>query len=222
MNTEETVYPSFRLSEVKGDSPSEVPAVSGEGFFRAEIPSAPCNCSEMLKKGYIFADRTLGVEVNLKQSRIDYKKLVRFDICRTDSISEEIIDIALSSFPSDRRFHVAAKPDMKIAEPIIRKWLDDLSEVYVCMHKEHIAGFLGLVFSTDGGGFVHLAAVREKYRAAGAAVSLYAGAFLAAQEKGYQRVCGRISTLNTAVMNLYARLGGIFVNPIDVFVRDET
>ena len=152
MNTEETVYPSFRLSEVKGDSPSEVPAVSGEGFFRAEIPSAPCNCSEMLKKGYIFADRTLGVEVNLKQSRIDYKKLVRFEISRTDSISEEIIDIALSSFPSDRRFHVAAKPDMKIAEPIIRKWLDDLSEVYVCMHKEHVAGFLGLVFSTEGGG----------------------------------------------------------------------
>lgn len=221
MFAEETEYPGFRLYSVRADSPAEVPAVSGEGVFRAEIPSAPENASEMFRKGYIFADRTLGVEVNLNQSRVDYAKLVRFEIRRTDTISEEIADIALSSFPSDRRFHVTAKPDMRIAAPIIRKWLDDLSEVYVCIHKEHTAGFLGLVPCGENACFVHLAAVGEKYRAAGAAVSLYAGAFTAAKERGFQRVCGRVSTSNTAVMNLYSRLGGVFMNPVDVFVRSE-
>ena len=221
MFSEEIEYPGFRLHSVKGDSPVEIPAVSEEGVFRAEIPSAPENASEMLKKGYVFADRTLGVEVNLIRSRVDYAKLVRFEILRTDTISEEIADIALSSFPSDRRFHVTAKPDMKIAEPIIRKWLDELSEVYVCVHKGHAAGFLGLVPHGENACFVHLAAVREKYRAAGAAVSLYAKAMLAAKEKGRQKVCGRVSTSNTAVMNLYAQLGGVFMNPVDIFVRNQ-
>jgi hypothetical protein len=44
---------------------------------------------------------------------------------------------------------------------------------------------------------------------------------LIAKEIGFQLVCGRISTSNTAIMNLYVQLGGVFMKPVDVFVRNE-
>jgi hypothetical protein len=95
---------------VEGDSIAEVLDISGEGFFRAEIPSAPENRIEMRKKGYIFADRRLGVEVNLSRSLVDYTKLVRFELIRTNLIGEEILDIALSSFPSAEDFTYRPSP----------------------------------------------------------------------------------------------------------------
>ena len=82
-------------------------------------------------------------------------------------------------------------------------------------------GFLDLESYGEKNCFIHLAAVKERYRAAGAAVSLYAYAILVAQGRSYEKVYGRISSANTAVMNLYSLLGGTFNNPVDVFVRNE-
>ena len=58
------------------------------------------------------------------------------------------------------------------------------------------------------------------YRQAGAAMSLYAKAAELAAKRGYKRLCGRISTANTPVANLYAFLGASFEKPCDIFLKE--
>ncbi len=222
MNTETVEYPQFTLHRLKAFTADGISPADCDGYYRAEIPTAPENVALMQKKGYTFADRTLGVAINLKREEPDFRKLIRFEIRPECEEREAVLEIALHSFPSDRRFHVRPIPDDEVAETIIRGWVDSLSEVYVCLYKGETVGFLDLEPYGEKDCFVHMAAVKERYRAAGAAVSLYAFALMKAKEKGCDRLCGRISTSNTAVMNLYARLGGAFSEPTDIFVRDET
>lgn len=214
-------YPEFILNHVKAESSDDIPSLGDEGFTRVELPYHPDNVVKMAEKGYVFADRTLGAVISLKRKDIDYQRLIRFEVRREEASHEDILDIALNSFPWDRRFHVSRNIDDRVAEPIIRNWVENLSEVYVCAYKDQIVGFLDLEPYGETDCFIHLAAVRKEYRAVGAAASLYAYAILAAREKGCERVVGRISSGNTAVMNLYARLGGVIGDPIDVFVKDE-
>lgn len=68
--------------------------------------------------------------------------------------------------------------------------------------------------------FVHLAAVLERYRASGAALSLYAAAARDCKSQGVRFLEGRISTANPAVMNLYAFLGAKFSQPVDVYLKE--
>ena len=68
--------------------------------------------------------------------------------------------------------------------------------------------------------FVHLAAVEEKYRMTGAAMALYANACKIAKERGYKKLEGRVSTQNTAVMNVYAAFGATFSEPQDIFIKE--
>ena len=214
-------YPSFSLRQIEALSVDDVPYVDSTDFYRVELPAHPNNVVEMEKKGYVFADRTLGVEISLKRSKIDYQKLVRFSISNGNADDDVIRQIAFDSFPSDRRFHVNSVQDLNVATQIIDKWIYDLTTIYVCLHKDETVGFLDLEPYGENDRFIHLAAVKERYRAAGAAVSLYAFGIQKAKEMGCEKVYGRVSSSNTAVMNLYSFLGGIFNNPIDVFVRNE-
>ena len=52
-------------------------------------------------------------------------------------------------------------------------------------------------------------------------MSLYARAVEIAKEKGYKKLDGRISSQNTAVMNLYAYLGASFSDPEDIFIKGK-
>ena len=66
----------------------------------------------------------------------------------------------------------------------------------------------------------HLVAVEEKYRLTGAALGLYAKGIEVARERGYQKLVGRISSQNVAVMNVYAMFGAQFSEPQDVFLKE--
>jgi GNAT superfamily N-acetyltransferase len=211
----------LKYQQFKGNSAADIPAVSENCLYRAEIPYAPENYSEMSRKGYIFADRTLGVSIAVNKCSLDLDKMIRFSIEASSGDDEDVLNIALASFPFDRRFHVRPVPDNEVAGDIIRKWVSELSEVYVCKYKDKTVGFIDLEPYGDNDCFIHLAAVEERYRAAGVAVSLYAFALKKAKEKGCDKLLGRISAGNTAVMNLYTYLGGVFSEPVDVFVRNE-
>ena len=50
-------------------------------------------------------------------------------------------------------------------------------------------------------------------------MGLYARAIQVARERGYRSLEGRISSLNTAVMNVYASFGAVFSDPEDVFLK---
>ena len=72
----------------------------------------------------------------------------------------------------------------------------------------------------DNHSFIHLAAVKQKYRLTGAALSLYANAAEECKKQKKFFLDGRISSTNTAVMNLYASLGAVFFDPMDIFLKE--
>ena len=186
------------------------------------MPTDAENEINMQKDGYFFADRTLLASINLSRCSIDTKKLIRLNIICTREYKEEIFEVARKSFPYDRRFHLTPEIDNATAEIEIKKWVDELDEVLVCFYKDILIGFLSLKEIDEETLFVHLAAVDEKYRLTGAAMSLYARAIEIAKEKGYKKLDGRISSQNTAVMNLYAYLGASFSDPEDIFIKGNT
>lgn len=186
-----------------------------------KMPANADNEINMQKDGYFFADRTLHASINLSRFTIDTKKLIRLNIVSTKEHKEEIFEVARKSFPYDRRFHLAPETDNKAAEIEIKKWVENLDDVLVCFYKDSVIGFLALKETDSETLFVHLAAVDEKYRLTGAAMSLYARAVEIAKEKGYKKLDGRISSQNTAVMNLYAYLGASFSDPEDIFIKGK-
>ena len=97
--------------------------------------------------------------------------------------------------------------------------MDELGEVLICQFRNLPVGFLALKQTAEDTLFVHLAAVEEKYRMTGAAMTLYATACKLARERGFKKLEGRISSQNTAVMNVYTAFGASFSEPIDIFLK---
>ena len=103
---------------------------------------------------------------------------------------------------------------------IIKEWIKNLESVLIAKYKDTVIGFLALKKTAEDTLFVHLAAVDEKYRLTGAAMALYAKALQLTIAKGYKMLEGRISSKNTAVMNVYSYFGAHFENPVDIYIRE--
>lgn len=212
-------YGPIRLLNIQTDSPV-LPNLDGATHVRVSLPSGRSGQVALEAQGFTFGDRSLKASVIPARQKIDYQRLVRLTPEIARGGSEEILAIALSSFPTDRRFQVAPNYDDRLAAIILKAWVDDLEEVLVCRLKGELAGFLALKELGDKKISIHLAAVAEKYRSAGVALSLYAGAVSLALKRGLEMVEGRISTANTPVMNLYAYLGGAFSDPLDIYLKE--
>lgn len=193
-------------------------------YLRQEIESNANTEAEMFRGGWYLADRTLYVSINLLRSKLDYEKQIRLDVIETKGggqYKKEILKIAQESFPDDRRFHVSIEPNQEIANSELENWCEKLGKTYVCLYKGAPIGFLAIENLNDDAIFVKLAAVGERFRATGGAMSLYSKAAFDAKKSGIKKMEGRISSKNTAVMNLYSFLGGVFSNPIDVFIKEN-
>ena len=199
----------------------EVSATPSEWSFgeathaRVVLPSCADAEVEMQRRGFVFVDRTLNVSIPLSKVTIDLKRFQRMPILETRDYKEDIFRIAHESFTRDRRFHVAPKCNQDISAAVLHQWVDELGPTFVCLYHDKPIGFLNLMDN-----FVHLAAVEAKYRVTGAAMGLYAKAIEVARERGFKTLEGRISSLNSPVMNVYATFGAQFSEPQDVFLKD--
>ncbi|MBR3056964.1 MAG: GNAT family N-acetyltransferase [Clostridiales bacterium] len=197
-------------------------APAGTTNIRAKVP-ALTDFQLFLEKdcGFFHADRMLKCTINLKRLKIDLDKNIRLEVKQTRDFKEDIRRIALKSFPVDRRFNVDVELNSETAGKIINTWVDEIDECYVCFYKDIPVGFAQVVVSEPGVGEIKLAAVDADYRMTGAAVSLYSYAIKAAsQMEGVNKLVGWISSVNCAVMNLYASLGASFSDPEDIFVKE--
>ena len=176
---------------------------------------------ELIDRGYVFADRTIQTSINLKHVG-EIGSMCRLPLERLNEPNERIYEIALDSFQSDSRFFATMPPNNQSRRQLIRAYVDEINVVYVCRYKGEIIGFIEVIDieNASGGadGFVRLAAVDEKYRRTGAALSMYAGVVRLYREKGYGKILGRISGRNMSVMNVYRVLGASFANPEDVYI----
>ena len=184
------------------------------------IPSCADTETIMQRQGFIFADRTLKVTIGLSKVSGDLKRFIRLPIVETSDYKDDIFTIAHESFTRDRRFHILPKCDQAVSGLVLRDWVAAIDKAWVCLYHDEPIGFLVLKESTPDALFVHLAAVKEKYRATGAAMALYAKAIEVAKDRGFKKLEGRISSLNTAVMNIYATFGAVFSDPQDIFLKE--
>ena len=189
--------------------------IDGRRYEREVLPSCADSEFGMAREGWYFADRTLRASIPIAKVTADLKRLQRMPIAETSGLKDDIFRIAHASFTRDRRFHVAPKCDPAVSAAVLRRWVDALGPTFVCLYHDKPVGFLNLREN-----FVHLAAVEEKYRVTGAAMGLYAHAIGACRERGFKTMEGRISSLNTPVMNLYASFGAVFSDPEDIFLRE--
>ncbi len=187
---------------------------------RVSLPATVRNQVEMQARGYLLADRTLGASVPLKRPKVDFAALRRLPAQRSDGHAREILQIARAGFPEDRRFHLAPLcDDPQLFERILQDFLGNLRQPLVCQVGDEVAGFLALTGLEEKKPFVHLAATADRYRRAGAALSLYASAALLCQQAGCASLAGRISTTNMPALNLWTSLGASFSEPVDLFLR---
>ncbi len=194
---------------------SETYDINGMRYEREVLPSCANTEFEMVQKGWYFADRTLKVSIPILKVSVDLKRLQRMPIIETNDYKEEVFWIAHESFTRDRRFHVAPKCNQEVSAVVLRRWVDELGLTLVCLYHDKPIGFLNLKDNV-----VHLAAVEEKYRVTGAAMGLYARAIELVRDRGFKTMEGRISSLNTPVMNLYATFGAQFSEPRDIFLKE--
>lgn len=187
----------------------------GATHARVILPSCADSEVEMQRSGFVFADRTLKVSIPLSKVTMDLKRFQRMPIVETMEYHEDIFRIAHESFTRDRRFHVVPKCDQSVSAVVLHQWVDELGPTFVCLYHDQPIGFLNLKENV-----VHLAAVEAKYRVTGAAMGLYAKAIEVARDRGFKTLEGRISSLNTSVMNVYATFGAQFSEPQDVFLKD--
>lgn len=183
-------------------------------------PADAANEIRMQRDGFFFVDRTVKTTISLSKIAVDLDRFIRLPIVETAEYKNDILRIAVASFAYDRRFHI--KPDLnaEVAAGVLKQWVGELDKVFVAMFKDQPVGFLALKETAADALFVHLAAVEEKYRMTGAAMALYANACKIAKERGYKKLEGRVSTQNTAVMNVYTAFGAIFSEPQDIFIKE--
>lgn len=212
-------YGVVRLFDAEASEP-ETWDLSEATHVRITLDARSASEVEMQHQGFLFADRTLKTSIRLSHCPTYLDKMIRLPLVETKEYREDILRIACASFMDDRRFHILPECNAGIAEVVLKKWVEELETVLVCLFHEKPVGFLALKECTPDSLFVHLAAVEERYRMSGAAMSLYAGACRLAIERGYKKLEGRVSSRNTAVMNVYAAFGASFSEPKDVFLKE--
>jgi hypothetical protein len=219
MNETIRVYDNIRFLQIEAEK-IENWNTADATHIRILIPATLENQITMQKNGFVFIDRSINVSINLQQIKKDYSKSIRMPIVQSGEYSDDIFRIASESFLEDRRFRLTQKENKKITLNVLKEWVDNLTEPYLCFHKSEVIGFLALKEIAPKRSFVHLAAVSEKYRISGAAMSLYANAVKECIEKEYDSLEGCISSSNTAVLNLYAHFGATFSKPTDFFLKE--
>lgn len=189
-----------------------------DGYIVA--PADAGNEIRMQRDGFFFVDRTVKTTISLPKITVDLERFIRLPIVETAEYKNDILRIAVASFAYDRRFHVQPDLNAEVAAEVLKQWVGELDKVFVAMFKDQPVGFLALKETAADTLFVHLAAVEEKYRMTGAAMALYANACKVAKERGYKKLEGRVSTQNTAVMNVYTAFGATFSDPRDIFIKE--
>ncbi len=177
--------------------------------------------AELLRnEGYFMVDRTIKATIPIKKDR-DFSRLCRIPLERINELENRIYEIAKQAFLPDSRFFDKTNTSDDEKRGSICAFVDEMKSFYICRFRGEIAGFLEVLpdVENQNQAIIRLAAVDEKYRVAGVAASLYAGAVEKCREQGIKKLWGRISSRNMSVMNLYASMGAAFSQPLDVYVR---
>lgn len=127
-----------------------------------------------------------------------------------------IRDIAGTSFRNDR-FHLDPNCEPKVAHKRYQRWVDQMladkdHQFYIMTYGGQVMAFMVRCGTT-----LPLAGFAQAYTRSGLGEYFWLSILLAMREQGLSQVSTGISTNNTAVLNLYARLGFRLRHPTAVF-----
>lgn len=214
-------YPEIDYWAIELESGELLPDIASK-YVRISVPSGEYDCRAFVDDGYVMVDRTIEVKVPVARSKVDFARYCRMQVPLLAENKDVIRDIARKNFGLDHRFQVTFDENREaVAHHIMDAWIEEQNEIFQCRYKDMTVGYADVRELEECGNlpFIYMAAVEEKYRAAGAAMSLYASVFKHYQEQGVSHVYGRISSRNMAVMNLYATFGAQYANPYDIYIR---
>jgi GNAT superfamily N-acetyltransferase len=193
------------------------------------LPIAPI----IERNGFYFVESTLVPYTSLKKnsrfvefirdrrpfvpSRYDAADLVFVLLDkRSKDDCRKIREIAAESF-SDDRFHIDAKCSKEVADRRFVYWVDDLlgDDAVIFNVLEHRGDATG--FMARRGDNLILAGFAPQYINSGLGEYLWFAVLQDMQEQGIVQVRTLISSNNTAVLNLYVRMGFKFKDPAATF-----
>lgn len=129
---------------------------------------------------------------------------------------EQLLGICRDAFTHDR-FHRDFNISRDRADQRYNNWLKQLyreGKVYKLAYQGEPAGFIAIEKS-----HLVLHAIAETLRGKGLAKFLWTPACMMLFNQGYMELTSSVSASNLAIVNLYARLGFRFRNPVDIYHR---
>lgn len=195
------------------------PEGTAQDYMSVTVPAEDKDSArELIRQGFVFADRSIPVEIPLGQFRQSLEPGTKFhkDV-KDDWVPEEIFSLAKGSFETDCRFAVDIEQnDIALKNELLRGFIGQLREestMATCLYSsDGLVGFNLWTLHGDVGRIV-MGAIAEQYRGAGVALLLYSQTALAIREKRAV-LCDIVACSNTSSLNLHAMLiryaGGTF------------
>jgi ribosomal protein S18 acetylase RimI-like enzyme len=163
--------------------------------------------------GFYYCD-TLIEPYCLKQDFM-YFNNDKLKVCKSDNNDiDQLYHISLTSFKYDR-FHRDFNIEKSIADLRYAFWLEELHKnenVLSLYHGKELAGFFAHVNNK-----VALTALKQEYRGKGLAKCFWSLAYSMIFKMGFNEAISSVSAANTAILNVYTRLGFKFRNPKDIY-----
>lgn len=205
------------------DLADDISENNGNYIIATSDPDDTQRIKELSRHGFIFLDRTLLETIETRKLNDRLLRMIRYDVSEDDTFTDDVFDLAKRTFEKDRRFHLKPDYDKNDAAHLIDRYIKYFetqeSILFKCKYKEQLAGFI--IISNLGSSSCEnvLGAVAPEFQSRGAAVSLYVYMVKALREKGFEQITGRISTKNSASLNLHILLGATFSKPLDTYIK---
>ncbi|MEA5616573.1 hypothetical protein VB711_01785 [Cronbergia sp. UHCC 0137] len=235
---------SFALNEVFFESPEQnllkqdiFAAIQAYNqiFIQCRLSKQNINLSSIVQNcGFYVVESTLSPYTNLNKNKIIKSfiqnkdnfiparyKIDKFNITQINindacNSREQIQKIAEESFIDDR-FHVDPNCTQDIANKRFSYWVGDLCSdrnvIFECLEYENEK----IAFMCRKESNLILAGFNKRYRNSGLGEFLWLSILENMIQEGIQYARTLISTNNTSVLNLYARIGFQFKNPLFTF-----
>lgn len=184
---------------------------------------------ELGKQGFQFLDRILKMEIDIaatkehREKRME--KLMAFPVELSDTVSEEMYDLACLVFDTDRRFHLRHGFDSIFSAKVLRAYVDFYNEkdifTFQVRYKGELAGFT-VVHRQENFGENVLGVTKPGILGKMAAYGMYAGMIdYMYEQENYKNYYAEVSSCNAASMNLHMQLGAKVTGNYDKFIYRE-
>lgn len=182
--------------------------------------------AQLVDLGFCFHDRCLRLEDSTnrakKYSSMCGSRANDILVCETEEFTDEILDLVLEAFDTDRRFFldrdfVPVERAFEVIRAYIAHYRNGQHKIIKAMHSDNVLGFV-ILHEIENGVYENvLGLTKQNLMGKVAAMPLYSGVLgmIGVEEKRY---LGIASSANVASINLHMQLGARVTDTIDRYI----